>query len=93
MIVGRDLMVQLGLMANFKRQVLQWGDATVHMKEPIRLLEQYDITKCEMLKVRMHIAEPDSAREATEWMVKILDSTYVKADLKQVANNTSQLNS
>ena len=25
-------------------------------------------------------------------MVKILDSTYVKADLKQVANNATQLN-
>ena len=32
MIIGRDLMVQLGLTANFKRQVLQWYGATVHMK-------------------------------------------------------------
>ena len=41
----------------------------------------------------MQTAEPDSAREATEKMVKILDSTYVKADLKQIANNATQLNS
>ena len=32
MIIGRDLMVQLGLTANFKRQVLQCYGATVHMK-------------------------------------------------------------
>ena len=31
MIICRDLVVQLGLTADFKRQVLQWGGATVHM--------------------------------------------------------------
>ena len=38
MIIGRDLMVQLGLTADFKRQVLQWDGATVHMKDPRSLL-------------------------------------------------------
>ena len=32
MIIGCNLMVQLGLMADFKRQVLQWDGATVPMK-------------------------------------------------------------
>ena len=32
MVIGRDLMVQLGLKANFRRQVLQLDGATVHMK-------------------------------------------------------------
>ena len=32
MIIGRDLMVQLKLTADFKRQVLQWDGATVYMK-------------------------------------------------------------
>ena len=41
----------------------------------------------------MKTAETDSTREATDRMVKILDSTYAKADLKQVADNTSNLNS
>ena len=31
-IIGNDLMVQLGLTANFKRQVLQWDGATVPME-------------------------------------------------------------
>ena len=30
MIIGRDLMVQLGLAADFKCQVLQWDGPTVH---------------------------------------------------------------
>ena len=33
MIIGRDLMVQLGLAADFKRQAFQWDGTTVHMKE------------------------------------------------------------
>ena len=32
MIIGRDLMVQLGLSANFKNEVLQWDGITVPMK-------------------------------------------------------------
>ena len=32
MITGRDLMVKLGLKADFKHQALQWDDAKVHMK-------------------------------------------------------------
>ena len=31
-IIGRDLMVQLGLMSNLKRQFPQWGGATVPLK-------------------------------------------------------------
>ena len=38
MIIGRDLMVQLVLTEDLKRQVIQWDGATVHMKEPSILL-------------------------------------------------------
>ena len=62
MIIGRDLMVQLGLTADFKRQVLQWDVATVHMKEHISLLGKSDQTKHEMRNVIMKTAEPDSIR-------------------------------
>ena len=40
----------------------------------------------------MKTAEPYSTREATGILVKILDSTYAKAYLKQVANNATQMN-
>ena len=93
MIIGRDLMVQLGLSDDFKRQVLQWYGATVHMKDPRSLLGQSNLTKSEMHEVVMQTEEPDSTQEATEKMVKILDITYVKVDLKQVYNNATQLNS
>ena len=86
-------MEQIGPTTDFKRQVLQWGDATVHMKEPRNLLGQSDLTKRKMREVVMQTVEPYFVQESTEQMVKILNITYVKADLKQVVNNASHLNS
>ena len=56
MIIGRDVMAQLGLQADFKHQVLQWDGATVHMKEPSGLLGKSDLNKCEMREVVMQTA-------------------------------------
>ena len=79
MIIGRDIMVQLGLTAKFNRQVLQWDGTTVHMKEYRKFLGKSDLTKREMREVVMQTSEPASTREATERMVKTLDITYAKA--------------
>ena len=38
MIIGHDLMVQLSLLDDIKRQVLQWDGTTIPMKEPNILL-------------------------------------------------------
>ena len=46
-----------------------------------------------MSEVVMDTAEPVSTIKDTEILVKILNSTYAKADLKQVANNKIHLNS
>ena len=92
MIIGRDLMVQIVLTADFKRQVLQLDGATVRMKEPSGLLGKSDITKRQMRQGIMQTAEPDSTREATEQMPKILNSTYAKAGLKKVSDNANQMN-
>ena len=83
--------MQLGLTANFKCQVLQWDGATVHMKEPSYLPGKFDINKRKMRKVVMHPAELAFTQEDTERMVKIIDSTYIKSDLKQVADNGTQM--
>ena len=48
MIIGRDLMVQLGLLSGFKRQVLQWGGVTASMKEPISMLGKTYLTSYDM---------------------------------------------
>ena len=66
MIIFREPMVQLGMTADYKHQVLQWNGAIVHMKEPSGILGKYDLNKCEMRKVVMQPVEPASKREATE---------------------------
>ena len=62
MIIGSDLLVQIGLLAEFKHQVLQWDGVTVTMKEPRCLLGQTDQTSREIHKVVMHTEEPVSTR-------------------------------
>ena len=91
-IIGRYLMVQLGLTVDFNHQVLQWYGATLHMKGPSGMLGKSDLNKRGMREVVMHTIEPDSTREDTELMVKIFNSTHAKAYLKQLAYNTTQLN-
>ena len=55
-------MVQLGLASKFKRQVLQWDGATVHMKESSGLLGQSDLNNFEMDEVVMQTSNPASTR-------------------------------
>ena len=50
-------MVQLVLIANFKCQLLKWGDATVHIKEISSLLWNSDLTNLKMCEVVMQTAE------------------------------------
>ena len=45
MIIERDLMVELFLTDDFKRQFLQWDGTTVTMNEPIGLLDNSDLSK------------------------------------------------
>ena len=85
-------MVQLGMLDNFKRQVFQWDGATLSMKEPSRMIWKSYLTSRKMQEVVIQTAEPACTREDNEILVKIIDSTYVKADLKQVADNSTHLN-
>ena len=63
------------------------------MKKPIGLLGKPDLSKRDMREVVMQTTEPYSMRETTEILVKIIDSTYMKADLKQADNNSTQMKS
>ena len=72
MVMVCDMMVQLGLLSDFKHQVLQCGGLTVPMKEPISLLGKKYLTSFDMREVIIKTAEPVSTRVATERLVKIL---------------------
>ena len=47
-IIGRDLMVKMGLSAYFKCKFIQWDGAAVLMKDPIGLIRRQYLTSREM---------------------------------------------
>ena len=87
MIIGRDLAVKIGILDDFKCQILQWDGVELLMKEPSIMLGQTYSTNCEMREVVMQIAEPVSKREATERLEKITNITYANAELESAASN------
>ena len=74
-------------MANFRHKVLAWDDAVVTMKEPGIFLGKHNPTKLNMREVVMKKSDLDSTIEATEQVVKGLDSTYDKYNSDKVAKN------
>ena len=92
MIIGSDLMIQLGISVDFKHSVIQWDGVTVPMKKLRSLLGKSDSASFKMREVSVKTSEPALIREATERLLKILDSTYAKADLKKIAGNATPLN-
>ena len=58
-------MVQLGPRADFGRQILEWDDTVIPMKESGIFVGKYNITNHEMQGVVMQTSEPDTNREAT----------------------------
>ena len=59
------------------------------MKYTRSLLGQYNLNRCELV---MKTVEPDSTNTAPERMTKFIDIIYVKADLEEVADNSTQMN-
>ena len=47
-LIGRDMMVQLGLKADFGRKILEWDETVIPMKYPGNFLGQPNVTKREM---------------------------------------------
>ena len=52
-ILGRDLIIQLGLKVEFSRQVLEWYGTVEPIKDPGNFHGQPDLTKCEIQEVVM----------------------------------------
>ena len=91
-IINRNMMVKLGLSANFKRQLFHLDGATSQMKQPRDMMGQTDLTSREIHEVVMQTSKLVSTREATERLVKTFANTYAESDLEQVVANATQLN-
>ena len=91
MIIGRDLLNQLNINMRFSNGTIKWEDQVVPRKNFQKIGKDDHPSKKELRSTILRSIEPKSAREATERVVKILDSKYEKANLDKIVANTKNL--
>ena len=79
MIIGVDLMTELGIILDFKNCEMHWSHRTVSMKGR-------DATR----QTSYQVNDSDSVIDATERMKRILDAKYEPANLEEVATMNPQ---
>ena len=86
MIIGRDLLEELGINFLFKEHLMEWDNASTPMLDPaVFNSDNIDELEHEML----YIHDPDTTE--AERIQAILDAKYCKADLGQIVQECKQL--
>ena len=80
MVMGRDLLEELGLQLNFADQTVKWDDYEVPMKPSDAKQE-----------TSFFVADPGTISDEAERMSRILDAKYAKADLANVVADCHHL--
>eukprot|EP00980_Cylindrotheca_fusiformis_P014988 scaffold4112_cov60-Cylindrotheca_fusiformis.AAC.6 len=83
-IIGRDLMRELGLKLIFDDDVIEFHDLSVPMSD-------IDVQPREELKFATGIKEPASAAEAVDRVSRILDAKYAPVTPQQILDNSPHL--
>ncbi len=82
MIIGRDVMEDLGIDLHFSSQEISWEGSRIPFKDIDSTMEE-----------AFHIDDPVEVDDAAERLIKkILDAKYDKANLQQVCSDQAQLN-
>ena len=89
MIIGRDLMTELGLILNFNEKKIIWDGIELEMRD----FNSKKPSRKEIKRVMQQAVEPTVTKNATSRMIKILDSNYEKADLHMVVQQAKHINS
>ena len=93
MIIGRDLLSQLHIDVRFSDgTITKWEDQLVPMKSFSNIWKDKHPTRKELQATILRSVEPKATKEATERVVKILDSKYEKADLNKIVDDANNLN-
>ena len=82
MILGHDVMSELGIMLNFKDQTMTWDDLTINTKDPESLPELLDPVNDFFWSNDLY--ETKVLQEASAHLQKILDAKYAPVDLDEV---------
>jgi hypothetical protein len=80
MIMGIDLMTELGLKLNFKDACIEWDEASMPFKSCDATLES-----------SFHIEDANAVLDSTGQMKRILDAHYEKADLDKTVESMTHL--
>ena len=80
----------LGIDISFKDETVTWDHVTVPMKDYHLDDKIPKPTRSELKSILSLRDEPKAMQEATNRVIKILDSTYKKADLRKVADEACQ---
>lgn len=80
MIMGTDLMTELGLKLNFKDACIEWDEASMPFKSRDATLES-----------SFNIEDADAVLDSTGRMKRILDAHYEKADLDKTVESMTHL--
>ena len=80
MILGRDVLTQLGIVLDFEQQIVRWGDKIVKMRP----------TDCTS-ETTYAIDDTADITAETDRMSKILDAKYRPANLEEVAKKNENL--
>ena len=75
MVIGRDLLDNLGVNLDFRKSVIDWEGIEIPMKD-FQKLKDLDMSRDEVNAIIKGSAEPLITQAATERMVRILDSKY-----------------
>jgi len=87
MIIGRDILSILGIDISCKDETVTWDHVTLLMKD-YHLDNKIPKPTCgaELKSILTARDEPRAMQEATNRAIKILDSTYKKANLRKVTD-------
>ena len=87
MIIGRDLLGELGIILNFNDHTVTWDTGTIPMKDRGTLN-----TQVSLLEIYLASNEPTSLVDKFSPSTKLLDAEYNPADLKEVTQMCNNLN-
>ena len=88
MIIGRDLLLSLGMIIDFKYSVIRWGEDNI----PMNRTKLAKDDRKELNAIFQLATESKAAKEATNRVTQILDAHYEKANLVEtISKNCSHL--
>ena len=86
MIIGRDLLIELGIIIDFKQKTMTWAEATIAMP-------QYDFQQKSEISSLEYENEPKSTVSMTKRAIDILDVEYAPANLPEKVEKCVDLDS